>query len=149
MHSWTSAHLKPQTAQDVITPYSSHWCLTDPYLLYCGKPRKWCPVFPFFPPHSQMRCLFWPSAFHQVVACALSFTALRFQSRRFSTSEADSASRLRRTARHRSEEAFIVSHMVSLIVCKGCCTRWLRESGFDEVYGYTRRGRTTGGDVME
>ena len=37
-HSWTSAHLKPWTAQDVITPCSSHACLTDPNLLYCGKP---------------------------------------------------------------------------------------------------------------
>ena len=46
MHSWTSAHLKPWTAQDDITPCSSHSCLTDPNLLYCGKdPRKWCPVF--------------------------------------------------------------------------------------------------------
>ena len=30
VHSWTSAHLKPWTAQDVITPCSSHPCLTDP-----------------------------------------------------------------------------------------------------------------------
>ena len=30
MHSWTSAHLKPRTAQDVITPCSSHSGLTDP-----------------------------------------------------------------------------------------------------------------------
>ena len=30
MHSWTSAHLKPWTAQDVITLCSSHSCLTDP-----------------------------------------------------------------------------------------------------------------------
>ena len=38
VHSWTSAHLKPQTAQDVITPCTSHTCLTDPNLLYCGQP---------------------------------------------------------------------------------------------------------------
>ena len=30
VHSWTSAHLKPWTAQDVITLCSSHSCLTDP-----------------------------------------------------------------------------------------------------------------------
>ena len=30
MHSWRSAHLKPWTAQDVITPCSSHSRLTDP-----------------------------------------------------------------------------------------------------------------------
>ena len=30
VHSWTSAHLKPWTAQDVIAPCSSHSCLTDP-----------------------------------------------------------------------------------------------------------------------
>ena len=30
--------IKPWTAQDVITPCSSHTCLTDPNLLYCGKP---------------------------------------------------------------------------------------------------------------
>ena len=45
VHSWTSAHLKPWTAQDVITPCSSDSCLTDPNSLYCGNPRKWCPVF--------------------------------------------------------------------------------------------------------
>ena len=33
VHSWTSAHLKPWTTQDVITPCSSHSCLTDPNLL--------------------------------------------------------------------------------------------------------------------
>ena len=38
VHSWTSTHLKPWTALDVITPCSSHTCLTDPSLLYCGKP---------------------------------------------------------------------------------------------------------------
>ena len=30
VHSWTSAHLKPWTTQDVITPCSSHSCLSDP-----------------------------------------------------------------------------------------------------------------------
>ena len=30
VHSWTTAHLKPWTAQDVITLCSSHSCLTDP-----------------------------------------------------------------------------------------------------------------------
>ena len=30
VHSWTSANLKPWTPQDVITPCSSHSCLTDP-----------------------------------------------------------------------------------------------------------------------
>ena len=30
VHSWTSAHLKPWTAQDVITLCSSHSCLNDP-----------------------------------------------------------------------------------------------------------------------
>ena len=30
VHSWTSAHLKPWTAQDVITLCSSHSCLADP-----------------------------------------------------------------------------------------------------------------------
>ena len=30
VHSWTSAHLTPWTAQDVITTCSSHSCLTDP-----------------------------------------------------------------------------------------------------------------------
>ena len=30
VHSWTCAHLKPWTAQDVITLCSSHSCLTDP-----------------------------------------------------------------------------------------------------------------------
>ena len=49
VHSWTSAHLKPWTAQDVITPCSSHSCLTDPNLLYCGKPSEVVPSFPF--PH--------------------------------------------------------------------------------------------------
>ena len=34
MNSRTSAHLKPETAQDVITPCSSHSCPTDPNLLY-------------------------------------------------------------------------------------------------------------------
>ena len=46
MHSCTSAHLKPQTAQDVITPCSSHSCLTDPNLLYRGKPSEVVPSFP-------------------------------------------------------------------------------------------------------
>ena len=40
VHPWTSAHLKPWTAQDVITPCSSHSCLTDPNSLYCGKPSE-------------------------------------------------------------------------------------------------------------
>ena len=30
VHSWTSAHLMPWTAQDVITLCSSHSCLNDP-----------------------------------------------------------------------------------------------------------------------
>ena len=47
MHSWTSAHLRPKTAQDVITPCSSHLCLTDPNLLYGGKPSEVVPSFPF------------------------------------------------------------------------------------------------------
>ena len=53
VHSWTSAHLKPWTAQDVTTPCSSHSCLTDPDLLYCGKPSEVVPSFPFLPslPH--------------------------------------------------------------------------------------------------
>ena len=34
-------------AQDVITPCSSHSCLTDPNLLYCGKPSEVVPSFPF------------------------------------------------------------------------------------------------------
>ena len=38
VHSKTSAHPKPWTAQDVMTPCSSHSCLTDPNVLYCGKP---------------------------------------------------------------------------------------------------------------
>ena len=33
------------TAQDVITLCSSDSCLTDRNSLYCGNPRKWCPVF--------------------------------------------------------------------------------------------------------
>ena len=37
VHSWTSAHLKPWTAQDVITPCSSHSCFTDP--------KGWAPTF--------------------------------------------------------------------------------------------------------
>ena len=47
VHSWTSAHLKPWTAQDIITPCSSHSCLTDPDLLYRGKPSEVVPIFPF------------------------------------------------------------------------------------------------------
>ena len=56
VHLWTSAHLKPWTAQDVITLCSSRSCLTDPNLLYCGNPGKWCPVFHFLTvslPHTQ------------------------------------------------------------------------------------------------
>ena len=46
VHSWTSAHLKPWTAQDVITPCSSHSCLIDPdSFVIVENPRKWCPVF--------------------------------------------------------------------------------------------------------
>ena len=37
VHSWSSAHLKPWTAQDVISLCSSHSCLTGPNSLYCGK----------------------------------------------------------------------------------------------------------------
>ena len=47
VHSSTSGHLKPWTAQDVIIPCSSHSCLTDPNSLYCGKPSEVVPSFPF------------------------------------------------------------------------------------------------------
>ena len=47
VHSGTSAHLKPKTAQDVITPCSSHTCLTGPNLLYCGNTSEVVPSFPF------------------------------------------------------------------------------------------------------
>ena len=46
VHSWTSAHLKPWTAQGVIAPCSSHTCLTDSNLLYCGKSSEVVPSFP-------------------------------------------------------------------------------------------------------
>ena len=49
VHSWTSAHLKPWTAQDVITPCNSHTCFTDPNLLHCGKPSELVPSFPKIP----------------------------------------------------------------------------------------------------
>ena len=53
VHSWTSAHLKPWTAQDVITLCSSHSCLTDPNSFsVVENPRKWCPVFRSPPPPS-------------------------------------------------------------------------------------------------
>ena len=39
--------IKPWTAEDVITPCSSRSCLTDPNLLYCGKPSEVVPSFPF------------------------------------------------------------------------------------------------------
>ena len=51
VQSWTSAHLKPWTSQDVITLCSSHSCLTDPNSLYCGKTSEVVPNFPF-PPSS-------------------------------------------------------------------------------------------------
>ena len=38
--------INPQTAQDVITPCSSHTCFTDPNSLYCGKPSEVVPSFP-------------------------------------------------------------------------------------------------------
>ena len=47
VHSWTSAHLKPETAQDVITPCSSRTCLTGPNLMFCGKTSEVVPSFPF------------------------------------------------------------------------------------------------------
>ena len=50
VHSWTSAHLKPSTAQDVTTLCSSHSCLTEPNLLYFRKPSEVVPSFPFLPP---------------------------------------------------------------------------------------------------
>ena len=37
VHSWTSAHLKPWTAQDVITLRSSYSCLTSPNSLVLWK----------------------------------------------------------------------------------------------------------------
>ena len=53
VHSWTSAHLKSWTAQDVITPCSSHSCLTDPYSFYCGKTLKVVPSFPLSRPRRE------------------------------------------------------------------------------------------------
>ena len=65
VHSWTSAHLKPWTAQDVITPCSSHSCLTDPDSFVSWKtlgsgaqfsippsPLLLSPPFPLSPPPS-------------------------------------------------------------------------------------------------
>ena len=37
VHSWTSAHLKPWTAQTSSHPAVPHSRLTDPNSLYCGK----------------------------------------------------------------------------------------------------------------
>ena len=34
----THLGIKPWTAQNITTPCSSNSCLTDPNLLYCGKP---------------------------------------------------------------------------------------------------------------
>ena len=55
VQSCTSAHLKPWTAQDVITPCSSHSCLTDlNSFVCCGKPSE---VVPSFPLGSGASCL--------------------------------------------------------------------------------------------
>ena len=47
VHSWTSAHLKPWTAQDIITLCSLHSCLIDPNSLVWWKPSELVPSFPF------------------------------------------------------------------------------------------------------
>ena len=51
MHSWTSAHLKPWTAQDVITLCSSHSCLTDFNSFVLWRTSEVVPSFPVPPPH--------------------------------------------------------------------------------------------------
>ena len=45
--------IKPWTAQEVITPCSSRTCLTDPDLLYCGKPFGCSAQFSILGPHGQ------------------------------------------------------------------------------------------------
>ena len=43
----TSLHQAFDRAQDVMTPCSSHTCLTDPNVLYCGNFSEVVPSFPF------------------------------------------------------------------------------------------------------
>ena len=95
VHSWTSAHLKPWTAQDVITPCSSHSCFTYPnsFVLWknlgSGAPPSLPPLLPpSFPPSHQPRHTHTttPTTSTAILAQAVSLTVLPLLSSFFGNS---------------------------------------------------------------